>query len=94
LAKQESPSGPRSLKRQVTKPVDVPQDQPARIERFARADDHPPRAGIEMHHIERIAGGHADAAALADGEMDDAGMLAEHPAVNMHDLAGQRRIRA
>jgi hypothetical protein len=46
-----------------------------------------------MHHVERIAGGHAEALALADRVMNDAGMLAEHPPVNMDDVAGQRRIR-
>ena len=46
-----------------------------------------------MHDIERLAGGDADAAALADRIMQDAVMAAEHAAVEMNDIARQRRIR-
>ena len=62
--------------------------EPPRRQRLARADDDAPPGRIEMDDVERLAGGDADAAPLADGEMDDAGMAAEHPPVDMDDVAG------
>ena len=64
-----------------------------RAQRLARPDDDAPRRRIEPHHIERIAGGDAEAAPLADGEMDDAVVAAEHPAVEIDDVAGLGRAR-
>src|SRR5690606_15192263 len=49
--------------------------------------------GIEPHHIERRAGRDAQALALADGEMRDALMPAEHAAREIDDFAGLHRIR-
>src|SRR3984957_7456749 len=45
-------------------------------------------AGVEPHHVKRRAGGDAEPAALADGEMDDAVVMAEHAAVEMDDVPG------
>src|SRR5262249_39374524 len=39
------------------------------------------------HHVERVAGGDAEPAALADGEVDDAGMSAQQAAVEIDDVA-------
>ncbi len=61
-------------------------------QRLPRADDHLALRRIEPHHIERLAIGDAEAAALADGEMDDAVMAAETAAIDMHDIARLRRI--
>ena len=49
--------------------------------------------GVEMDDIERLAGGDADAAALADRVAQDAVMTAKHAAVDMDDLAGIGRCR-
>ena len=48
---------------------------------------------VELDHIERLALGDADAAALADGEMDDAVVSAEHAPVDMNDVAGVGGLR-
>ncbi len=48
------------------------------------------RRGIEPHDVERLADREAEAAALADGVVDDALVAAEHAAVEMDDLAGLR----
>ena len=48
------------------------------------------RGGVEPHHIERRAGGDAQAAALTDGEMNDAVVVAEHAAIEIDDLARNR----
>ncbi len=61
--------------------------QPMGRQRLARADDDPPPGGIEVDDIERLADRDADAAALADGVVDDALMAAEHPAIDMDDVA-------
>src|SRR5204863_9690912 len=37
--------------------------------------------------VERMSGGNSESAPLADGEMDDAGMRAEHEAGFVHDVA-------
>src|SRR5262249_30453606 len=66
---------------------------PAGAQRVARADNHAARLRIEPHHIEWVAGGDAEPAALADGEMDDAGMPAQHAAVEIDDLARLGRAR-
>ena len=79
------------VERGVAEPIHVAQHEAADEKRLARTDDDAPVIRIELHHIERLALGDADAAALADGEMDDAVMAAEHAAVDMHDIAGLRR---
>ena len=68
--------------------------QPARGQRLARADDDPPAGRIEVDDVERLADGDADAAALADRVVDDAGMAAEDAAVDVDDVARPRRRRA
>src|SRR5262249_5395257 len=50
-------------------------------------DYHAARRRIEPHHIERMAGSDAEPSPLAHGEMDDAGMSAQHAAVEMDDVA-------
>ena len=74
-------------------PIDVAQHDAAHAQRRARTDHDLAALGVEPHHVERRAGRHAQAAALADGEMDDAGMRAQHVAVEIDDLAGFRRAR-
>jgi hypothetical protein len=49
--------------------------------------------GIEPHDIERLAGRDADAAALADREVDDAVVGAQDAAVHVHDLTRFGRVR-
>ena len=49
------------------------------------------RRGIEPHHVERRGARDLQAAPLADGEMDDAVVAAEHLAVEIDDVAGRRR---
>jgi len=56
--------------------------------RRPRTDDHPAAGGIQVHDVERLAGGDADTAALADGVVDDALVAAKHAAVDVHDVAG------
>ena len=66
---------------------------PRGAQRRPRADHDAAVGGVEPHHVERLAGGDAEPAALADGEIDDAGMAAEHPAVEIDDLARLGRAR-
>ena len=47
--------------------------------------------GVEPHDVKRFAEREAQAAPLADRIVDDALMPAEHPAVEMDDVAGPRR---
>ena len=57
-------------------------------QRAARADDQPLRLGLDPHHVERLRlAADLDPAALADGEVDHALVLAEHAAVQVDDLA-------
>ena len=79
--------GRNAAERLVAQPVDLAQMQPARRQRLARADDHPPAGRVEMDHIERLADRDADAAALADRVVDDALVAAEHAPVDMDDVA-------
>ena len=82
------PSGGNVRKRRVTQPVDVAQIDLVGLQRLARADDDARALGVEVDDIERLAGGNADAAALADRVAQDAVMAAEHAAVDMDDVAG------
>src|SRR5262249_29689926 len=72
----------------LAQPIDLAQAHPAGAQRLARADHDAARGCIEPHDIERMAGGDAEPAALADGEMDDAGMPAQQTAVEIDDVAG------
>src|SRR5579862_7380682 len=78
----------------VAEPIDIAEPDAARAQRFARTDHDPARGGVEPHDIERRAGREAETAALADGEMDDAVMMAQHPAVEVDDFARRRGARA
>ena len=77
----------------VAQPVDIAQINLTGFQRLLRADNDAARAGVEMDDIERLAGGDADAAALADRVVQNAIMAAEHAAVQMNDIARQRRVR-
>ena len=66
--------------------LDVPLQQ-----RLARADDHAAGRRIDPHHIKRLAFGNAKAAALADGVVNDALVVAQHAAIEMHDVARLQR---
>src|SRR5665811_429374 len=85
--------GERFFDAAVADPIHVAQHDTAGAQRRARADHDAAALGIEPHHIERRASRQAQSAALADGEMDDAGMRAQHMAVEIDDLAGFRRAR-
>ena len=68
-------------------------------EGFFRSDDDLIFCGVDLENVERVVvivvtAANAETFALADGEMDDAVMLAEHAAVDMHDLAGLLGFRA
>src|SRR4051812_10461870 len=61
------------------------------VEGAARADDHASAPRVLADHVERLAGGDAEAAALPDGEQVLALVRAEPAPVEVHDLA---RLRA
>src|SRR3954469_22990913 len=75
----------------LAQPIDLAQAHPAGAQRLARAHDHAACRRIEPHDIERMLGGDAEPAALPHGEMDDAGMAAQHAAVEIDNVAGLRR---
>jgi flagellar hook-length control protein FliK len=89
----EAVIGKRLTKRAVADPVNIAQEYAAHAQRLARADNDLTALGVEPHHVKRRAGGNAQAAALADGEMNDAGMRAQHAAVEIDDRARFRRAR-
>src|SRR5882757_4782212 len=60
-----------SVDRAIAQPIDVTQLHAAGTQGFARSNHHATSLRIEPHHVERVAGGDAEPAALADGEMDD-----------------------
>src|SRR5262249_25537747 len=78
----------RTVDAALAQPVDLAQPHPAGAQGIARPDHDAPRGGVEPDHVERTAGGDAKPATLTDGEMDDAGMAAEHAAVEIDDVAG------
>ena len=80
--------GRQVFQRAVTKPVHVAQMHLAGFQRLARTDDDARVLGIEMDHVERLAGRDADAAALADRIAQNAVVAAEHAAVDVDDVAG------
>src|SRR5262249_36505663 len=82
-----------TVERTVADPVDVAQPDAIHPQRLARADDDTARRRIELPHIERMAGGDAQSLALADGEMRNAVMRAEHLSVEVDDITGVHRIR-
>src|SRR6202521_3274544 len=60
-------------------------------ERRARADDNSGARRIEGHHVERLGRGDAEAPALPDRVVNNAGVTAEEAAVEMDNVAGNRR---
>ena len=68
-------------------PINLADAHALRRQRLARADDDAVRGGIDADDEERLAAADAEAAPLADGEVDDPVMTAEHPAVDMDDVA-------
>src|SRR6185295_167874 len=77
----------------LAQPIHIAQPHPAGAQRRARPDHDPTRRGVEPDHVKRMARGDAEPAPLADGEMDDAGMRAEHAAVEIDDVTGLGRPR-
>src|SRR5262249_58309702 len=76
----------RMIDRPFAEPVHVAQPHAARAQRLARADDDAPSCRVEPDHIERIAGSHAETAALSDRAMDDAVMATREPSLASHCL--------
>src|SRR5262245_61431902 len=77
----------RVVDRVLAQPIDVAQLHSAGAQRLARAHHDAARRCVEPHHVKRNAGRHPESASLTDGEMDDAGMPAEQPAVDIDDVA-------
>ena len=82
------PLADRAIERAVADPVDVAQRDAIHPQRLARTDHDAAAGGLKPHHIERRAGGDAQSAPLADGEMNDALMPADDAAVEVDDIAG------
>ena len=78
----------------VADPVHVAQPMRLRAQRLARADHDAARARHRAApHRAASPAAIAEAAPLADGEMDDAGVAPEHAAVEIDDLARLRGAR-
>ena len=75
-------------KRTIAQPVDVAQGEDVDGEVRAGTDHDLVAGGIEADHEQRLGGGDPEAAALADREMHDAVVTAEHAAIDVHDIAG------
>ena len=71
----------------IAQPVDPGQLDRTTRESVSRADHDPPGRGLQARHVQPLAGRDREAAALPDGEMDQAVVAAEHAAVDVHDLA-------
>src|SRR5450755_4352942 len=83
----------RTIERAVADPVDIAQHDAVHPQRLARAHHDTAAGGVEPHHIQRRAGGDAQSPPLAHGEMNDALMPADNPAVEVDDVAGLDGIR-
>src|SRR5262249_16817527 len=66
----------------------------ASTQSFPRTDHHLAAGGVELQHIERLLGRHADPFALTDRVIDDAAVAAEHPSIDVDDIAGLGGARA
>src|SRR5579883_1757383 len=86
-AQPVGPGGPGAV---AAEPVDGAEPHPATAERALRPDDDARPFGIETKDVERIGRGDAEAAALADGEVDDAVVAAEDAALAIDDLARRK----
>ena len=90
------PGGDRKSRRRrigklaVADPVHFPEHETRPGERGARAHQHPRGGRIEADDIKWLRRGDAEAAPLADRVMNDASMTAQHPSVDMDDVAGNR----
>ena len=81
--------------RRLGQPVDLGEAHGIAGERRARADHDPVRVGLQADHVERrLRTAQPQAAALADGVVDDAVVAAGHAAVRIDDLAGLGGARA
>ena len=78
----------RAINCALAEPVDLAQPHAARAQRLARTDHDAACCRVEAQHVERMAGGDAEAASLPDGEVDDAVVAAEHTTVEIDDVAG------
>src|SRR4029079_3790242 len=81
----------RLLKLTLADTGDVAQQNALRVQRLARADDDAAALAVEPHDVKRPAGRDAKTLAPPDGEIDDAGVMAEHLAAQIDDFAGLRR---
>src|SRR4051794_32039138 len=61
-------------------------------QRALRADDHAPVLGIESQHIKRLGGGDTQSFALANREIRDAIVAAEHASILVDDVARLARL--
>src|SRR6185437_11221700 len=77
----------------VADPVDVAKPDAIHPQRLARTDDDAVRRRVEPQHVKRLVGRNAQSLALADGEVRDALMGAEHAAIEVDDVARLHRIR-
>ena len=73
--------------RAVADPVDVAQRDAAHGQRLARADDDALRRRVQRDDVERNGTGDLEALPLADGEMNDAVVAAQHIAIEIDDVA-------
>src|SRR5262249_41072823 len=80
--------------RLIAEPVPVTKLECARTQSFPRTDHHLAAGGVELQHIERLLGRHADPFALTDRVIDDAAVAAEHPSIDVDDIAGLGGARA
>src|SRR5579871_1676211 len=88
----ETPAN-RAIDLAIADPVDVAELNAIHPQRFARADHDAARRGIEPHDKQRRAGGDAEPSPLADREMRNALMPAQHAAVEIDDIARLKRVR-
>ena len=61
---------------------------------MARTNDDPGVLRLEPHDEQRLAGRNAEPLALADREVDDALVPADHAAIDMHDITRHSCLRA
>jgi hypothetical protein len=77
------------LERAGAEPIHLAQEDAAGAQRLARPDHDPAGVRVEANHIERRSGRDAEAAPLPDRKVDDAVMPAQHPPIEVDDLAGR-----
>src|SRR5690606_6178866 len=78
----------------VAQPVERPHADTPGLERLAGPHDDARVRRVDMDDVERIAGGNAEAAALAHRVAQDALVPAQHATVDVDDLAAGGRFRA